>query len=125
MLNLKEIKKISDNSEQILKILSSLEFLEKEEVKESETTKNTYFTLKINDNIRVFSILNIPQKMKRDELLVHFAIPAENLLRAYKKSLFWNIVLNSEEIAKDFKYKLANTSFVNFIYKIIFNLRKY
>ncbi len=113
-LNLKEIRKISQNSEQIFKILSSTEFLEKEEVKESEKTSLICFKLKIDHDIRVFSILNIPQKMKKEELLDHFAIPAENILRVYKKSLFWYIVLNSEEIAKDFKYKLANTSFVNF-----------
>ena len=111
-LNLKEIRKISDNHEQILNILSSIEFLEKEEVIETETTSTTYFKLKIDDNIRVFSILNIPQKMKKEELIEHFSIPSENILRVYKRSLFWYIVLNSEEIAKDFKYKLANTSFV-------------
>lgn len=112
-LNLKEIKKISDNQELLLQILSATEFLEKEENKESETNSTISFKLKIDDNIRVFSILNIPQKMKKEELIEHFSIPTENLLRAYKKSLFWYIVLNSEEIAKDFKYRLANTSFVS------------
>jgi hypothetical protein len=117
-LNLKEIKKISDNKELLLKILLSTEFLEKEDDKDSETNASYTFKLKIDDNIRVFSILNIPQKMKKDELVEHFGIPTENLLRVYKKSLFWYVVLNSEEIAKDFKYRLANTSFVseNLIY---------
>ncbi len=117
-MNLKEIKKISDNKELLLKILLSTEFLEKEDDKDSETNASYTFKLKIDDNIRVFSILNIPQKMKKDELVEHFGIPTENLLRVYKKSLFWYVVLNSEEIAKDFKYRLANTSFVseNLIY---------
>lgn len=112
-MNLKEIKKISDNKELILKILSSTEFLEKEENKDAETNSTISFSLKFDENIRVFSILNIPQKMKNEDIIEYFGIPKENLLRAYKKSLFWYIVLNSEEIAKDFKYRLANTSFVS------------
>lgn len=87
--------------------------MEKEENEDKETKLALTFRLKIEDDIRVFSILNIPQKMRREDLIDYFGLPAENVLRAYKKSLFWYIVLNSEEIAKDFKYRLANTSFVS------------
>ena len=99
-----------------MKILTDLNFLERDNNTENEALS---FNLKIDDHIKVFSIINIPQKMKKEEMLENFKISNENLLRVYKKSLFWYIVLNSDEAAKDLRYKLEYTIFVRINNKII------
>jgi len=112
-INLKEIKKISENKEDILNVLSSVEFLEKDI---NEENNGIYFNFKVDENIKAFSILNIPQKMKKEEIIDHFKIRNEDLLRVFKKSLFWYIVLNNEQAAKEFRFKLENTTFVSKIF---------
>lgn len=115
-LNLKEIKKISENKEEILKSLSEINFLSEEK----ESDKASSFSLKIEENIKIFSILNIPQKMKKEEILDHFKINPENLLRIYKKSLFWYVVLNSEAEGEKLKSGLEKCSFVKKNFLIFF-----
>lgn len=122
-INLKEIKKISENKEDIFNILSTIEFLEKDK---SEENDSIYFNFKVDDNVKVFSILNIPQKMKKEEIIDHFKIRSEDLLRVFKKSLFWYIVLNNEHAAKELRIKLENSTFVSkiFTYPKIFKSSK-
>lgn len=112
-LNLKEVKKITENKEEVLNALKEMNF-----VKESNEIENT-FNILIDEEIKVFSVINIPQKMKKDEIFEIIKLPNESLLRVYKRSLYWYIVLNSEEAAKQLRYNLERTTFVK-IKKIIF-----
>ncbi len=48
----------------------------------------------IEPKIAVFSLLNVPQKMTKEELLTLTKLDPANLLRVYKKSLFWIIVVD-------------------------------
>jgi len=110
LLILKEIRKISENKEEILKCLTGMNFLEQDKNQENQTKS---FNLIVEDNIQVFTILNIPQKMKKEEIIEQFKISSGELLRIYKKSLFWHVVLISTEGAKEFRRKLENTTFVS------------
>ncbi len=108
-LNLKEVKKITENKEEVLKALKEMDF-----IKESNEIENS-FNFIMDEEIKVFSVINIPQKMKKDEIFEIVKLPNESLLRVYKRSLYWYIVLNSEEAAKQTRYILERTTFVKII----------
>ena len=105
-LNLKEVKKISEDKEEILKLFKEIDFINL-----SKDNENT-FNIKLDEEIKVFSVINIPQKMKKDEILESLKLQNESMLRVYKRSLYWYIVLNSEEAAKQLRYNLERTTFV-------------
>lgn len=105
-LNLKEVKKITEDKEEILKAFKEMDFINL-----SKDNENT-FNIKLDEEIKVFSVINIPQKMKKDEILESLKLQNESLLRVYKRSLYWYIVLNSEEAAKQLRYNLERTTFV-------------
>jgi hypothetical protein len=105
-LNLKEVKKITEYKEEILKAFKEMDFINL-----SKDNENT-FNIKLDEEIKVFSVINIPQKMKKDEILESLKLQNESLLRVYKRSLYWYIVLNSEEAAKQLRYNLERTTFV-------------
>lgn len=102
--NLKEVRKITDDKEEILSLLKECDFIK-------EKDSNTFNVL-VDEEIKVFSVVNIPQKMKKEEIFESLKLPNDSLLRIYKRSLFWYIVLNSEEAAKQLRYNLERTTFV-------------
>lgn len=105
-LNLKEVKKITSEKEEVLKSFKEVNFIQ--ETKDKENS----FNINIDDEIKVFSVINIPQKMKKEEIFETLKLDNNTLLRIYKKSLYWYIVLNSEEAANKLRNTLENTSFV-------------
>ncbi len=107
---MKEMRKICENKEEIESILKNLDFIELDNNQEND---GIHYRVIIQDNIKVFSVLNIPQKMKKDEVIEFFKIPTDSILRIYKRSLFWYFVLNSEDAAVNLRKNIESATFVN------------
>ncbi len=101
LLSLKEIAKISESQEEITSLLSQLEFIKLSESKESAAYE-------IDPNIVIFSLLNVPQKMTRHDLISLIGIEEKHFLRMYKKSLFWIIVVSKPKDSEFIMNKLKN-----------------
>jgi hypothetical protein len=95
---IKEISKITQEKEELIHLISMIDYLKLSENKETASYV-------IPDNFSVFSLLNVPQKVKEEELVKMIAIGKESVLRIYKKSLFWLIisVKEAEEIQNKLK----------------------
>lgn len=90
LLSLKEVAKLNISQEELISYLTEMEFLKISESKEIATYE-------IDSNLVIFSLLNVPQKMAKDDLLQLISIDSNKLLRIYKKSLFWILVVNKEQ----------------------------
>ena len=101
LLQLKEVSKIIQSQEELLSYLSKIEFFKISENKESAAYE-------IDKNLVIFSVLNVPQKMNKDDILQLLCVENHKILRIYKKSLFWIIVVNSEENFQEVSNKLKN-----------------
>jgi hypothetical protein len=85
MLNIKEISKLYSNKEELFKDLKSIEYIK-------VSDDNETGSININENIVVFSLINLPQKLSKEEVLKNLGIDTELIIRLYKKCLFWILV---------------------------------
>lgn len=92
---------------ELLEILENFAFLEISEDQETIT----YF---INDNLISFSIINIPQKVTKNELLKKLEIEDVHDSRLFKKSIFWILTLNAKgEKREKLEKKIKSCNFEN------------
>ena len=87
----KEISKYIKDKDQLISIIKKFceffKFSEKEE----------YITYNIPDNISVFSILNIPPKLKKEEVFKNLELINLQYNRLYKIGFYWNISTTDKE----------------------------
>src|SRR5689334_10046464 len=88
LFNLKEISKLIERKSELIEILEKLPYIRISDDKETAAYK-------ISENFVVFSILNIPQKMTKTEILKHFDLMGNDKIRLFKKCLFW--ILSSSD----------------------------
>lgn len=104
-LTLPEIGKI-DKSEQIIKdFLNQIPFL---------TIENDTISYKLHPELNIFSLINLPfnfTKEKVVELIKFLTEHQKEIIRFYKKSLFWIIVLESNSLSDSFESQLKNLKF--------------
>jgi len=87
----KEISKYIKDKDQLISIIKKFceffKFSEKEE----------YITYNIPDNMSVFSILNIPPKLKKEEVFKNLELINLQYNRLYKIGFYWNISTTDKE----------------------------
>jgi hypothetical protein len=114
LLNLKQIS--CKNKSELLELLTQIPFINISGDKESAI-------ININDNLVVFSFINIPQKLAKSEVLFKLGFDSENdesILRFYKKSLLWNLVVLKDKVdLYERNFKKINFSDGNLKYELI------
>ena len=87
----------SDKKEELSKLINSLNFLSINKDNSDEVK------LVVNENLTLFSLLNLPFSINQKTLLEQLPLLKENyengkIQRIYKKSLFWVIITEDEEL---------------------------
>lgn len=103
---LKEISNTCQSTTELFEIIKNFPYL-----KISEDTESISYN--IDDNMLSFSIINIPQKISRNEILQKLDLENAKNMRLFKKSIFWILTLDSNEKDKKLiENKIKNLSFV-------------
>lgn len=103
LLNVKEISNITKDKNRLIEILKKFD-----NIKLAEDNESGNFI--IDENIVVFSFINVPQKMTREEVAVKLGVDLQSGSRFYKRSLFWILVTTQSE-AGDYEKKFRNVNF--------------
>jgi hypothetical protein len=101
LLSIKEVSRISDSKDEIITLLSQIDFIKLSDSKESGAYE-------IDPSIVIFSLLNVPQNMTRQDLTTLIGIEEKHYLRMYKKSLFWLIIVSQPKDSELIMSKLKN-----------------
>jgi len=100
LLLVEEINKIANNKETLLSLLKQLNFIECNEDK---------VKIKINDNMNLISLVNVPLSWEKNEIKTKFESLKGNeskIIRLYKKSLFWHLIVEDIELANKIEAEL-------------------
>ena len=89
LLNLKEVGKITQSKDELVDLIESINYLKLSENQEAASYE-------IEQNLVVFSLLNVPQKMSKEELLSMLNLDSSQVLRLYKRSLYWILVTTED-----------------------------
>ena len=89
IFSLKEIQKITPEKEKLSNLLSQIDFL-------AQNPTNT-FTYNIPENNHVFSILNIPAKLNKNEVIKTIELINLEYNRLYKNGFYWILSTNDKE----------------------------
>ena len=89
IFSLKEIQKIIPEKEKLSNLLSQIDFL-------TQNPTNT-FTYNIPENNHVFSILNIPAKLNKNEVIKTIELINLEYNRLYKNGFYWILSTNDKE----------------------------
>lgn len=103
LLNLKDISNLYKSKDKLIEKLSQLPYIKLSEDKESGS-------FIIDDKIVVFSFINVPQKMNKEEVMSKLNIETSTAVRFYKRSLFW-ILVTSQEYAESYDKKFRGVNF--------------
>ena len=88
LFSLKEIQKITPEKEKLSNLLSQIDFL---------TQNQNTFTYNIPENNHVFSILNIPAKLNKAEVIKTIELINLEYNRLYKNGFYWILSTNDKE----------------------------
>jgi len=83
--------------------MENIEFLKIDKI-------NKTFSLQFSDNFTVYSLINVPSKMKKDELIKHLALDEYPFLRIYKKCFVWMLIRDGNT-SDNFEQKLLYSYF--------------
>jgi len=109
LFTLKEVQKLVNTKENLIELLNKLA----EEGKIVKLNPNSHeVTILLDENFAVYNFINVPNKMKRKELLEILSLN-ENyaILRLYKYSLFWILISNDQDFNQNFEKKLKSIKF--------------
>ena len=99
LVTLKEVAKISTDKEEIKSLLLTIPF-----IKLSFNKEVAHYELE--PKIAVFSLLNVPQKMTKAELIALTHLDESKVLRVYKKALFWIVVVDEKTFFEEVRRTL-------------------
>lgn len=103
-INLKEVQKISGDSETLKKTLKKLNFLK---FSEDENSAKIIF----NENAKIINLINVPHKITKDSMLKILKITEEQIERFYKQSLYWIIVVEGKTLYDKLDETMRNIKF--------------
>ena len=86
--NFKEIKTLFPKKEALIKALQSVNFFLLDEKKES-------ISLNITDEFTIYSLLNVPSKFNKEDLIKSFNFDESKFTRIYKKYFIWLLVTDT------------------------------
>ena len=91
LIKQKEISKYVKDKNKLIELINKYcEFFENSE-------KEEYIKYNIPDNMSVFSILNIPQKLKKEEVCNNLELINLKYNRLYKNGFYWNLCTTDKE----------------------------
>jgi hypothetical protein len=102
-LNLKEVQKISTDSELILKLLKRLKFIK---LSDDDTAQIIF-----SESAKIINLINVPNKIGRESLMKILKITEESIDRFYKQSLYWIIVCDGKETSNKLDETMRNIKF--------------
>lgn len=109
MFALKEVQKIVPSKESLLEILHRIES-EGNIIKVNRNTNEV--TVLLDENFSAFNLINVPSKIKKQELSAILDINEENkVLRMYKHSLYWIVISIRAEFNQNFEKTLKQVKF--------------
>lgn len=106
LLTLKEVQSLKIATKE--ELVNQLHILEKEGLL---TVKESEVHLTIKDELFVFSLINVPNKMNKEQVLELLDVKAEEIDRIYKQSLYWQIVTQNSEVSSRIEKKLSAVKF--------------
>jgi hypothetical protein len=104
LFQLKEIQKLANSKETLKEILSKIS---SDLISLNET--RTEGKLVFDDKLMVYSLINLPNKMTKNDVMTLFDIKEGDITRIYKQSLFWILASQNEEFNSKFEKTLKTT----------------
>jgi len=101
---MKEVQKISNDSETLKKLLKKLNFLK---FSEDENLAKIIF----NENSKIINLINVPHKITKESMLKILKISEEQIERFYKQSLYWIIVCEGKNLYDKLDETMRNIKF--------------
>ena len=109
MFALKEVQKLVESKECLLEILHRIE-CEGNIIKLNGTTNEV--TIILDEKFAAFKLINVPNKVKKQDLSAILELNGENLvLRMYKYSLYWIVISNKPDLNQNLEKKLKQLKF--------------
>jgi hypothetical protein len=101
---MKEVQKISNDSDSLKKSLKKLTFLK---FSEDENSTKIIF----NESSKIISLINVPHKITKESMLKILRISEEQIERFYKQGLYWIIVCEGKNIYDKLDETMRNIKF--------------
>jgi len=109
MSALKEVQKLVESKECLMEILNRIDS-EGNIIKLNGKTNEV--TIVLDEKYAAFKLINVPNKVKKQDLSVTLGLNEENLvLRIYKYSLYWIVVSNKPDLNQSLEKKLKQLKF--------------
>lgn len=101
------IKSIFPTFEDFIQIMQEMETIKLNE-EEGEVE------ILVEDSFCMFSLINVPQKMAKEDILAFLTLSTNEIERIYKKSIFWIIITKFNETEEKIEKILKTQKIVNF-----------
>lgn len=107
MHSLKEIQKLVSNKEDFIGILNSLASEGEIKLRLSEGEGS----INLKDELTLYHLLNVPNKMSKDQLCEMLGVKEGDFKRLYKQSIYWVMVSENPEFNSTAEQKLKQIKF--------------
>lgn len=105
LLHLKEVAKIVKDSKENL--IELLKILENEKIVKLNLEKEVGNVI-LDEKLNFYNLINVPGRFSKKNVLDLLAIDESNLVRIYKQSLYWIIVVENQELNEGLEKKMKN-----------------